>query len=226
MPNQNGAMTTLLSGAKFGPTKTELRRAILENHQLASAKDVLGSISWRSMHGNTQSALKDLLSGQRRLKDRYRDHLAERSKDAEKHKMTFAFDGRLVGDIGELIAAEIFPLDLLGTKSPGIDARTEGAPHKGVQIKATFGTGGLAVKNSADHYIGIQLCDTGRFRIVYNGLAAQAVEYLKLPKSAGQGGRREAGNRLELISLEAWAVLNLNVAPDDRLPFRANSNAA
>lgn len=134
--------------------------------------------------------------------------------------MTFALDGRLVGDIGELIAAELFCLDLLGTKTKNIDAITTVGSRWKVQIKATFQTDSLSIKHGGDHFIGLQLRNQGGFRVIYNGPATAVMNYLKAPKAAGHAGRKNAGNRLEPISLGTWAVLNLAVRDSDRVPRR------
>lgn len=134
--------------------------------------------------------------------------------------MTFALDGRLVGDIGELIAAEVFCLDLLGITVKDIDAVTSMGPSRRIQIKATFQNDGLSIKHGGDYFIGLQLKDDGRFRVIYDGPAKPVLDYLRAPKAHGHAGRRNAGNRLEAISLEAWAILNLAVRDSDRIPRR------
>lgn len=134
--------------------------------------------------------------------------------------MTFALDGRLVGDIGELIAAEVFCLDLLGSTVKDIDAVTTMGPNRRIQIKATFQNDGLSIKHGGDYFIGLQLKDDGRFRVIYDGPAKPVLDYLRAPKAHGHAGRRNAGNRLEAISLEAWAILNLAVRDSDRIPRR------
>lgn len=209
------------STASSGPaTKNEVRKAILDRNKMQSGKKALAAIPWKAMHESTQTALRHLLSGQQTLKERYKAHLQKSPKSSRNHEMTFALDGRLVGDIGELIAAEVFRLDLLGTKSRNVDAVTTGKPVRRVQIKATFKDDGLGIKHGRDYFIGLQLKTDGRYRIVYNGPAKPVMDYLRLPKARGHSGRAEAGSRLEPITLEAWAVLDLAVAPEDRVPFR------
>ena len=180
------------------------------------------SAPWEKMHEDTQTALKHLIDGQIALRARYKSHLVEVNKPEKKHRMTFALDGRLVGDIGELIAGEIFNLDLLGTRSKNVDAITEDQPAKKVQIKASLGDDSLSIKYGADYFLGIQLRPTGEFRIIYNGPAETVMNYLKMPKASGtnHSGRTNAGTRLEPISLGAWAVLNLDVPAEQRISRR------
>jgi hypothetical protein len=201
-------------------TKNDLRRIILKEHELCSGKESLEKIPWEAMHGSTQEALQHLLDGQTKLRQRYQDHLTESAKHKRKHKMTFALDGRLVGDIGELMAAETFQLDLLGTKSKNVDAVMPGRSGKKVQIKATFKEESLCIKHGADYFIGIQLNSAGEYRVIYNGKAGPVIDYLRMPKAKGHKGRKGAGARLEPISLGTWAILNLNVNEKDRVPPR------
>ncbi len=169
------------------------------------------------MNGKMAAALKCLLQGQNALREAYQQHLVNTSRAQKKSEMTFALDGRLVGDIGELIAAEMFYLELLGTRSREIDAETTVGPKRKVQVKATFQSNGLCIRHGGDHYLGLQLHDDGRFRVLYNGPAAPVMNYLKAPKATGHKGRANAGRKLEPLTLETWAVLNLDVADGDRL---------
>jgi hypothetical protein len=203
-------------------TKNDLRKAILDTHGPRSGKGVLAALPWKAMRGSTRKALVHLLSGQEALKKQYLSHLKKNSNVSRDHKMTFALDGRLVGDIGELIAAEAFQLDLLGTKSRNIDAVTNGKSPKEVQIKATFKEESLCIKHGADYFIGIQLNNDGKYRVIYNGKARPVMEYLQMPKAKGHSGRKGAGSRLEPISLGTWAILNLNVGEKDRVPLRTS----
>jgi hypothetical protein len=111
-------------------------------------------------------------------------------------------------------------LELLGTRSRHIDAETTAGPKRKVQIKATFQSNGLCIRHGEDHYLGFQLNDDGRFRIIHNGPAAPVMHYLKAPKATGHKGRANAGRKLETLTLETWAVLNLDVADNDRVARR------
>jgi hypothetical protein len=46
------------------------------------------------------------------------------------------------------------------------------------------------------------------------------MDYLRAPKTRGHAPRQHAGNRLEPITLGAWAVLNLAVPRAARIPRR------
>ncbi len=201
-------------------TKNQIRSEVLKRVGKPSGKEVLATIPWEGMSSRIGEAIKDLLAGQKQLRDAYRAHLDVSRKRQSAPKMTFAFDGRLVGDIGELIAAEIFDIVLLGTKSRNVDGFTSNNGKRKVQIKATFQTHTLSIKHGADYFLGLQLEERGRFRVVYNGRAKSVMTYLKAPKAARHSGRKHAGTRLEPISLEAWSVLNLAVPDAERIPRR------
>jgi hypothetical protein len=68
--------------------------------------------------------IKELVAARQLLKNRY-----------EHTKLQFTFDGKLVGDIGEALAVEIFGIELAATGNCAIDGY---APDKrSVQIKAS-----------------------------------------------------------------------------------------
>lgn len=203
-------------------TKNSIRADILAETKFVSGRDVLESIPWENMSDRMRAALKSLLAGQNALQQIAKKHLAKAKNAKNAPEMTFALDGRLVGDIGELIAAEVFNLELLGTSSTNIDARTTAGLERKVQIKATFQKDGLSIKYGRDSFIGLQLDEHGKFRVIYNGQASTVMQYLKAPASAGKQGRTNAGHKLEPLTLEAWAVLNLAVAARDRIPRRIN----
>lgn len=86
--------------------------------------------------------------------------------------LTFTLDGKLVGDLAEVIAAELFGLRLCERRTPGIDGHA--ADGRSVQVKAT----GLATKGpaftpgegSADHLIFLRLdFASGTGAVLYNG---------------------------------------------------------
>jgi hypothetical protein len=82
------------------------------------------------------------------------------------------------------------------------------------------------IKHGGDHYLGLQLNDDGRFRVLYDGPAAPVMRYLKAPKADGHKGRASAGQKLEPLTLETWAVLNLDVEKKERLVRRKPINSA
>jgi hypothetical protein len=78
----------------------------------------------------------------------------------------FTIDGRLVGDIGEVIAALEYDIVLDETSQPNYDGST--SDGRRVQIKATF-KDKLTFKTVPDYYLGFKLKSDGTYEEIYNG---------------------------------------------------------
>ena len=92
----------------------------------------------------------------------------------------FTIDGRLVGDIGEILAAENYDIELDLKSQPKHDGTmTDG---KRVQIKATF-KDKLTIKEIPDYYLGLKINKDG----IYNGPAKKIVE--KFSTRSGFGNK-------------------------------------
>lgn len=78
----------------------------------------------------------------------------------------FTIDGRLVGDIGEIIAATEFDIELDNVSRAVHDARTSGGRQ--VQIKATFQEH-LTFKTTPELYLGFKLFRDGTHEVIFNG---------------------------------------------------------
>lgn len=78
----------------------------------------------------------------------------------------FTIDGRLVGDVGEVLAALEFDLVLHDVSQPTHDATT--TDGRNVQIKATF-KDSLTFKTVPDYYLGFKLYPDGRHEVIFNG---------------------------------------------------------
>uniref|UniRef100_A0A183CN41 MmcB family DNA repair protein n=1 Tax=Globodera pallida TaxID=36090 RepID=A0A183CN41_GLOPA len=147
------------------------------------------------------AAIRPLLTARNALRQHY-----------ESVGLNFTFDGNLVGDIGEAVAAELFGLKLLPRCSAGIDAT---APDgRTVQVKAT-GTGrGAAfrlIDTSADHLIFLDLnFETSLGDVIYNG--PEHVVRACLP--ATWTGQRS-------VSYARLKACNATVSEADRLRFAA-----
>lgn len=123
----------------------------------------------------------------------------------------FTIDGRLVGDIGEVIAAIEYDVELDRIQRPRHDARTPDG--RDVQIKATFKKH-LTIRSIPDYYLGIQLFPNGHFEEVYNGpglLIAQ--RYVN---------RQGIGIDLLSFPIAAMKELSAQVPPDQRIPLRSS----
>jgi hypothetical protein len=89
----------------------------------------------------------------------------EQLKDAFPNR-GFTIDGRLVGDIGEVIAALEYDVVLHDVSQPTHDATT--SEGRNVQIKATF-KDSLTFRTVPDYYLGFKLYPDGRHEEVFNG---------------------------------------------------------
>jgi hypothetical protein len=89
----------------------------------------------------------------------------EELKEAFPHRK-FTIDGRLVGDVGEVIAALEYDVVLHDVSQPTHDATTPCG--RNVQIKATFKES-LTFRSVPDYYLGFKLYPDGRHEEIFNG---------------------------------------------------------
>jgi len=90
----------------------------------------------------------------------------ERLQSACSNSRKFTIDGRLVGDIGEIIAEREFAITLDPVSRAHHDAITEDG--RDVQIKATF-QNSLTFTVTPVLYIGLKLNRDGAHEVIYNG---------------------------------------------------------
>jgi hypothetical protein len=118
-------------------------------------------------------------------------------------------DGRLVGDIGEVIAAIYYDLELNDVSRHTHDAITSDGRH--VQIKATFQKP-LTFGKTPDLYLGLKLNPDGTYEEVFNGPGKMIYDC-----SAKRAG---IGQKLIPVSVSQLRGLNEQVAEADRIPRR------
>lgn len=98
--------------------------------------------------------------------------IVERLRRAYPNKR-FTLDGRLVGDIGEILVAEAYDLRLLEGLIKHHDA--EARDGRLVQIKATMQRWlTFPVDHVPRHYLGILIYPDGRFSEIFNGPGSAA----------------------------------------------------
>ncbi|MGK9419267.1 DUF6998 domain-containing protein [Pseudomonas cedrina] len=123
----------------------------------------------------------------------------------------FTLDGRLVGDIGEVVASLSYGLTLNEGLTKHHDAVTDDG--RNVQIKTTFGTTlTFPVHHVPDYYLGIRMNRDGTFEEVYNGpgyLIQQQLITRKATKTGLHGGLMSMLKRI-----------NQNVPESERIPRR------
>lgn len=121
----------------------------------------------------------------------------------------FTIDGRLVGDIGETIAALEYDLILDEVSAPNHDGHT--SDGRLVQVKATF-KDSLTFRTCPDFYLGLKLDANGGFEEVFNGPGRVIRDrYL---------GRKGIGEVLLSFPVKELRALSDGVAAVDRVPPR------
>jgi len=115
-------------------------------------------------------ALKLIFEGINRLKDTFPGK-------------EFTIDGRLVGDIGEVIAALEYDVELFDVLHSGHDGKTPDG--RLVQVKATF-KDSLTFRTMPDYYLGLKLYRDGTHEEVYNGPGKLIYEKYKHRKGIGK----------------------------------------
>ena len=144
--------------------------------------------------------VRELVAARNKLKD----HFSE-------YDLRFTFDGNLVGDLGEAVAADLFGLTLTGRSKEGIDGYARDG--RSVQVKASGTRRGPAfrpVETKADHLIVLHLdYDACEGEVIYNGPEEPVVTQL-LPDSWRD--QRTA-------NLRGLIKLNNSVANHERLPI-------
>ncbi len=126
----------------------------------------------------------------------------------------FTIDGRLVGDIGELVAAREFKIKLDEVSRPRYDAQTEVDPGDtpvNVQIKAGFKES-LTFGRTPDLYIGLRLSEDGAHEVIFNGPGSIIAEEIK--------GRKGFDEKLLSVPMSKLRELNKTVPEDQRIPLR------
>ncbi len=130
-------------------------------------------------------------------------------------KKRFTLDGRLVGDIGEVLAEEAYDITLFKELQKHHDGET--SDGRLVQVKATMKESmTFPADHIPDYYLGIQLHSDGSFFEVFNGPGAQARQAVK--------NRKPTKTNLHSVSIGALARLSSKVAVKDRIPRRPGSS--
>ena len=141
--------------------------------------------------------------------------LVERLKLAFPGK-TFTLDGRLLGDLGEVLVAGEYDVELFDKVKKIHDGKC--SDGRLVQIKATMKDAlTYPAKHDPDYYIGIRISETGTFDVVYNGPSAPIREAIK--------ERAVPPNNLFSVKISRLKALSAKVAEKDRIPKRGAAKA-
>jgi len=121
----------------------------------------------------------------------------------------FTIDGRLVGDIGEIIAELEYDVTLHLVGQPGHDGRT--SDGRNVQIKATF-KDSLTFVTVPEYYLGFKLYEDGNYEEVFNGPGSLIFDRYQSLKDIGE--------KLKSFPIRELRRLSQGVEPEQRIPKR------
>lgn len=151
------------------------------------------------MTNNISSIISRLLNITKELQDIH-----------EKTSRKFTLDGRLIGDIGEVLASEQYDITLLSSSTKDYDAKT--TDGRMIQIKATMKDKlTFPVNKVPKYYLGIKIDENGDIVEIYNGPGKNIADILCNRKASSQNG-------LHAISINTLIRLNKDVRPEDRIP--------
>jgi hypothetical protein len=126
-------------------------------------------------------------------------------------KKRFTLDGRLVGDLGEVLVEVAYDIEL----HEGLQKHHDGkaSDSRQVQIKATMQDSlTFPVDHIPDYYLGIKIHPDGTFTEIFNGPGSVAWEAVK--------NRKPTKTNLHSVSLNTLGQLNERVHQKDRIPRR------
>lgn len=131
---------------------------------------------------------------------------------AEIHKpKKFTLDGRLVGDIGEVLVQQAYDLTLFEDLTKHHDGRS--SDGRLVQIKATMKSQlTFPCDHIPDYVIGVQIHRDGTITEIFNGPGAIARQAIQ--------NRTRSKNNLHCVSLSALRKLQSLVPASERIALR------
>ena len=128
----------------------------------------------------------------------------------------FTLDGRLVGDIGEILAAEKYLIELNEGLTKHHDAICIDGTNRKVQIKATMKESlTFPCDHVPDNLLGIKIHKDGSIEEIYNGPGDKVKELIikwKISKT-----------NLHLIPIKKLKILNKEIIDTQRIPERKNN---
>ena len=143
-------------------------------------------------------ALKELQAIVTRLQQRYQ-------------KKKFTLDGRLVGDLGEVLAESIYEIQLFS----GLEKHYDAVASNGrmVQIKTTLKESlTFPCDHIPDYYLGIKILPDGSCQEIFNGPGKSVYGLVK--------NRKSTKTNLHSIGIKSLLKQNEYVSTKDRIPRR------
>lgn len=169
---------------------------------------ILDVVEFKPLPKELKPGFKKLIEGRDSLREEYLKH----TKDGGHEGRDFSLDGRLVGDLGELVAAMISPIILTKGAGPEYDGHLKGNPERKVQVRCSLRDDSIAIKHGEGHFIAIQLKEDngGQYRVVYDGPASKPWIYVNAEKKTGRRdtNREATRDKLKPLKLTTWAILN------------------
>lgn len=130
-------------------------------------------------------------------------------------KRRFTLDGRLVGDVGEVLAEIEYDIELYDGLQKHHDAKA--SDGRQVQIKATMKDSlTFPVDHVPDYYLGIKIEHDGTLTEIFNGPGSVASEAVK--------NRQPTKTNLHSVHINALKRLNEEVHSRDKIPRRSRKS--
>jgi len=127
----------------------------------------------------------------------------------------FTLDGRLVGDMGEVLVEQDYDLELYKELKKHYDGETP--DNRKVQIKTTMkNTLTFPVDHTPDHYLGIKIHMDGSYEEIFNGPGSIVRDAIK--------NRKVTKTNLHAIPINTLRKLNESVADEERIPKRIKTS--
>jgi len=121
------------------------------------------------------------------------------------NKRQFTLDGRIVGDIGEILAEIDYDLIIDKVQQADHDAIT--SDGRRVQIKATF-KDKLTFKTTPELYLGLKLYKDAKYDVIYNGSGLHIENAYKHRKGLGRKQLSFSIDQLKALHEEKNTGLN------------------
>ena len=126
-------------------------------------------------------------------------------------KKEFKLDGRLVGDIGEVLAEQIYQIEIFDKVVPDYDAKTK-YDNSLVQIKTTMkGSIWYPRDTHPERLLAIEVSEKGEVIELYNGDTKPFKEYIKTRKYNGS---------YKYYTVTKGKLIELNKSVDEKTRIR------
>jgi hypothetical protein len=141
--------------------------------------------------------------------------ITKQLRDNPKHQVRkFSLDGKLVGDIGEVLAAEKYGLELLSENAYKHDAK-EIATGRMVQIKASFKNNSyfpFGEDKVPDYFLAINILENGELEELFNGPGKYIFEHYIIKRNL-----KHYKETYFTLSKGVLKELNMQVQEEDKI---------